>query len=57
MKKNCCFDCVDREIGCHGWCPKYLAYAAERTRVLDNKFRKMDYFRINIMENAKIKRG
>ena len=57
MKKNCCFDCPDREVGCHGWCPKYLAYAAERTRILDNKFRKMDYFRINIMENAKIKRG
>ena len=25
MTIKCCRDCPDRELGCHGWCEKYLA--------------------------------
>lgn len=22
---KCCKDCTERELGCHGWCEKYIA--------------------------------
>ena len=21
---KCCKDCEERQVGCHGWCPRYL---------------------------------
>ena len=32
-----CRDCVDRNVGCHGSCEKYLLARAERDKALETK--------------------
>lgn len=30
MKHSPCYNCPDRQVGCHGKCERYLAYAEKR---------------------------
>lgn len=34
-----CKDCADRYVGCHGSCPRYAEYAAERQGVYQERIR------------------
>lgn len=33
MKVNCCYDCPDREIGCHDKCLKYQCYKIHNEKI------------------------
>ena len=37
MKIAPCKGCLDRAVGCHTTCKKYLAYVAENTRVSEER--------------------
>lgn len=32
-----CKDCQEREVGCHTWCRKYIAFRADRDRKLEQE--------------------
>ncbi len=29
---KCCKDCTEREVGCHGWCEKYIQQKASHDK-------------------------
>ena len=44
MLKPPCKDCIDRKVGCHSTCEKYIAYDEERKRISSEraKFRQVE---------------
>ena len=50
MSKSPCKDCVDRQVGCHSTCEKYIAFRKELDdlhEVVERKKRmENDYFKI-----------
>jgi hypothetical protein len=40
--KNPCYDCQDREVGCHARCEKYIAWADERNRQNEEKMKEKE---------------
>ena len=63
-KINCCKDCTDRELGCHGWCERYLAAKNRIAEIHAAKEKQRDiigytYSKIiaNKAENARIRQN
>lgn len=46
MKKNPCYQCEERQLGCHSNCPKYIEWS-NKNKQINYAIRKSKYSEIN----------
>jgi len=44
LEKAPCMNCDERYFGCHGKCEKYQTFRAERDRINNEKFKRIDMY-------------
>ena len=51
--KNSCYECTERVIGCHGWCPKYAKFREDLEQIKREKQDNVNYGKYYV--NAKLR--
>ena len=55
VNKNPCYKCVERAVGCHGWCDRYIGWtkAEAEKREAIAQFKKEEVGFLDYQEKAK----